>query len=147
MKIHGFVWLIVGAFMTGFSAYVESIKESANLDIFFYVGIAFGAFGLFKLIILFINPKNKKEKSDVGFKKSSSWAQKTGVFLGNDLSKVKTDRDVFLEKQRLMQGIQRQNSSQSSNQNVAPQRPGCPKCGAQIMSGTNFCFNCGQRLR
>ena len=146
MKIHGAVWLIVGIIVAGFSAFIESIKETANLTIFFYVGVAFGVFGLFKLIVGFINPKEKPQKEHV-LDQRTSFAQRTGRFLGNDLSKVKENQDILQEKRRLMELAKKNRESQYNSKNVRPQNNGCPRCGVHISSGNNFCFNCGQRLR
>lgn len=53
MKIHGLVWLAIGAVMTAMSAYLGD-----RLRFFFYVGLVFVAIGVFKLIARYVTQED-----------------------------------------------------------------------------------------
>jgi len=63
-KISGWVWLILGAIVAGYSQFVMRSTNS-NLIFFFYVGLASLGVGIAKIVIKIIlkNPKNRKKES------------------------------------------------------------------------------------
>jgi len=51
MKISGFIWLLAGIFMIGFSLFINSRVDSQKLSLFVWVGIFFSIIGIYKIIV------------------------------------------------------------------------------------------------
>lgn len=126
MKIHGIVYLIVGAVMIAFTAFVENANPDAGISLFTWIGVVFIGIGVFKLIINFVN-REKTEK-----KPKNSQTPRFGF--NSELSKVNLDQEALRRKQQI---------EQQMRQNLAP----CPYCKALIPTTSTFCPRCGNKLR
>lgn len=168
MKLHGLVWIIVGAIVAGFSKFIQGLKPDAKMDIFFYVGLGFVAFGIFKLIVNYItsDKKHKKRKQDNQFVGSGDDLKtKAAKMLNNDLKNINVNQDVLRQKQEIERRIRMQNQQNqigqqpSQNQNIQQrnqqsihqgsqqQRVFCQRCGNPNLAQANFCTKCGMKLR
>ena len=156
MKIHGIVWIIVGGIVSGFSKFIESLKPSAKLEIFFYLGLGFIAFGIFKLVVSFIisDKKQKQRIKDSKFKNRFGVSEKVAGMINKDLKNVNINRDVYRQKQEIEQKIKnnRRPSNSFQNQQQIYQQPHsqriiCPVCGSSNYAYANFCTICGTRLK
>lgn len=68
MKINGWIYLIIGAIISGYSKFVQLKNDNYIMTFFFYVGILFVVIGLFKIIVKFItSPKNKESEVEEEF--------------------------------------------------------------------------------
>ncbi len=128
-KISGWVYLIIGAFVSGYSRYIQSKITSPGLTLFFWAGVIFIGIGVFKIVLSFIFKEKKiidstslsiqdKIVNNLGFAKDIP---------KYDSEKINKERELILNKNR---GI------------VA-----CPKCGTKHYSNSNFCHICGTRLK
>jgi len=126
MKIHGIVYLIVGAVMIAFTSFVENANPDARISLFTWVGVVFIGIGVFKLIINFVN----REKTP----KTPKNSQTPRFGFNSELSKVTLGQEALRQKQQIQQ---------RTNQNLAP----CPYCKTLIPVTSTFCPNCGHKLR
>ena len=72
-KISGWIWLILGAIVSGYSQIVM-MKAKNNMLLFFYVGLVFIGIGVAKILIKVIlkNPKNRKKDLELPKESKSS---------------------------------------------------------------------------
>ena len=63
VSIPWWVWMIIGAAISGYAKITEMQTDNASMIIFFYLGVLFLAVGVFKLIIKLIFGK-KEEKHE-----------------------------------------------------------------------------------
>lgn len=130
MKINGLVYILIGAVVIGYSKFVESQNPDANLVIFFWVGVAVIMFGVFRLVVnAILGTKDSQESKEM------SKANLDKLNLNPALSKVKVSGSAEEERRRIQQQI-------NANRN-AP----CPRCQNMIPVTSQFCPNCGVRLR
>lgn len=54
MSIPSFVYIVVGAAIAVFSRFVDSRTENAGIILFFYVGLGFVIWGVFKVLTNFV---------------------------------------------------------------------------------------------
>ena len=122
MRIHGLVYVVLGILMAVFSKFIESKLDNNSMALFFWVGLGFIAFGVFRLMTLFVfNDSSKKPKLE---RKNSN----------PELEKLKQ------EKAKMMSG---QSRTQESEREIVV----CPRCGVKHYSSSNFCHMCGCSLK
>ena len=117
MKIHGFVYLIVGAFIVGFSYYVTNVNENLDLQkfmLFVWIGGIFVVIGLFKLIAGTLSRARKP----------------------------KIAKENFPHHRPAQQHAQHAQQNQQSNQFIKF----CSKCGSAVRHFDSFCYKCGSRM-
>lgn len=145
----------MGVVVAGFSKFIQSLRPEAKMDIFFYVGLTFVAFGVFRLIVSYITSdkdyKRRKEPQQQPTGIKERMQGKAAGMLNHDLKKINVDQEVLRQKQEIQQRIrneqlQRQRQGQQAQQ-PRPQAIFCPNCGTQNSPQANFCINCGMRLR
>ncbi|MCF7871926.1 zinc ribbon domain-containing protein [Candidatus Woesearchaeota archaeon] len=166
MKLNGWVWLIIGLIVSGFSMYVEHLNSESNLIIFRYLGFLFIVIGIFKVLVGFIT-KPKHERKPNNESNIESTVEKTVVkdkgkffnFLGNDLAKVKLDANLETEKRKIQEQIKMNSKMREKfvhdklqNQNISQKNQVkssafCPFCSSKISDNMAFCYNCGSKLR
>ncbi len=120
MKIHGIVYLIVGAFIVGASYYVTSMNESLELQkfmLFIWTGVLFAIIGLFKMI----HAKLTKPK------------------------KAKVAKENFPQHPSL-QNEKNQHQSHHGQQQTNQLVKFCSGCGSAVRHFDNFCYKCGGRM-
>ncbi len=156
VKISGWVYLVIGPIISLFARYVQN-RGGKGLALFFWVGIALIAFGIFKIVTRFITrDKIEKKESKLKVEKES---RLFGLGLKADVNITAEERErVMREKQQAMrtienkttQGAHSTQSSQQSRSQSASQTPNiisCPTCGTNHYSNSNFCHMCGARLK
>lgn len=80
MKIHGIVYIIVGAFIAGFSYYVAWINEGIDLQkfmLFIWTGAIFAVVGLSKIIVRALSRPKKPKLAKENFPHHQSLHQQT----------------------------------------------------------------------
>jgi hypothetical protein len=131
MKIHGFVYVVLGILMSLYARFIQSKVQKSSLSLFFWIGIGFLVFGIFRLITSYVfGDKTRKEES---------------------ASKVNPRLEALrLEKERIMS---RSNSESNSNfdvnnpQNDSREIVECPRCLTRHYSNSRFCHMCGSSLK
>lgn len=125
MRIHGGVYVVLGILMALYSKFIQSKLNNSSMSLFFWIGIGFVAFGVFRLITLFVF---KDSSSKVSVKKSKS--------NNSELERLKA------EKEKMMKG-----NNQGSERSVNGDIVACPRCGTKHYSTSNFCHMCGCSLK
>ena len=129
MKIHGFVYVVLGILMALYARFIQSKVQKSSLSLFFWIGIAFLVFGIFRLITSYVfNDKSTKEKS---------------------VPKVNPRLEALrLEKQKFMSGSNSSSNSNVSNpHNDSREIVECSRCMTKHYSNSNFCHMCGASLK
>ena len=76
MKIHGLVYLVIGAIVVFFTMYVESRNEDAGMTFFLYVGYLFLAIGVFKILKGLLLREKKENNINKEIKFSDNYKKK-----------------------------------------------------------------------
>ena len=142
-KISGWVYIIIGAFVVLYTLFIQSRVDSPGMTIFFWVGIAFIGVGVFKVVSRIILGKDEP-KSLVSEQVKQSMMSR--IDINKDLSRVQNP-EVYREKERIMREMQARQQPRQPAQPVQQQVKVCIGCNARNYSSSNFCMNCGRRLR
>ena len=129
VKIHGFVYIVLSILMSLYSKFIQNKVQKPSLVLFFWVGVGFIGFGVFRLIISYV-------MSDKSPKPSAS--------SNPALEKLK------LEKHRMQSGessLNRSNNTQNSRVSSDKNIVACGRCGTKHYSNSNFCHMCGFSLK
>lgn len=167
MKIPGFVYIIIGVFVTGLSGYVYKFIPNADgspnmsMAIFFFIGVIFLIVGFTKVFLRkigqiqdedFNKMSEELRKSRNEQDKSKSHPQQAPIHnVSHEPHKNRIEEQLDeMEKRSYSQthpypGVQ-------SPQAPAPQRSGislvvCKRCGDKNTSTSNYCRGCGNRLK
>jgi hypothetical protein len=124
VRIHGSIWIVLGILMSLYSRFIQSQIEKGSMSLFFWVGIGFIAFGVFRLI------------TDYVFKDSSKISKP--VSGNSSLDRLK------LEKERMMQ---KKDDYEQSYDNSGKVIIPCSRCGTKHYGTSNFCHICGFQLK
>ncbi|MCC7574687.1 hypothetical protein KO361_03795 [Candidatus Woesearchaeota archaeon] len=118
VKIHGSVWMILGVLMAVYSKFIQSKIQKSSLSLFFWVGIGFVVFGVFRLIIDYVlSDSSKKSRKD-------------------------NDVDSVLDRLKKEKDEMSKNHVYSSKEIIS-----CARCGTRHYSNSNFCHMCGYSLK
>ncbi|MCB9358811.1 DUF308 domain-containing protein [Candidatus Woesearchaeota archaeon] len=63
-KISGFVFILIGVLFSFMSFYLNGLQGTKSLTVFIYIGFAFIAYGVAKVVINFILRKDKRKSAD-----------------------------------------------------------------------------------
>ena len=123
VKIHGGVYVVLGILMSLYAKFVEAKVHKPGMVLFFWIGLGFIGFGVFRLIINYV------------FKSKSSTKKDTV----SELEKMK------LEREKIMQ----QDNSNNANQQFSFNKEiiSCSRCGTKHYNSSNFCHMCGTQLK
>ena len=64
MKINPIVFIIVGLLISYFANFVDARTDNQGIALFFYVGLGFIIYGVFKIAIFFVLKDKSKSKKD-----------------------------------------------------------------------------------
>lgn len=118
MKIHGAVYVVLGILMSLYARFIQVKTQKSSMALFFWLGIGFIIFGIFRLITNYVFKDNSKVKS----------REPSG------LEKLKRERENFLNKA---------SGSSALQQSIVA----CSRCGTKHYSNSNFCHICGASLK
>ncbi len=119
MKIHGAVYVVLGLLMALYARFIGRQVDSGAMVLFFWIGIGFVVFGVFRLIINYVM-SDKADKAE----KSKTENSKLDV--------LKKEKQAF---------------ENSSNNSYSSQIISCSRCGTRHYSNSNFCHMCGLSLK
>jgi hypothetical protein len=117
VKIHGSVWMILGVLMAVYSKFIQSKVQKSSLSLFFWVGIGFVVYGVFRLIVDYILKDSSKKSSNND--------------VDSVLDRLKKEKDEMIK-----------NSDDSGKEIVS-----CARCSTRHYSNSNFCHMCGFKLK
>ena len=118
MKIHGIVYIIIGAIVLSVSLFRE------QLIFFRYVGGLFIVWGTFKVIFKLITGSSSKKEALNNFPQGQQGLQQQG------------------QRQQ-----QNQNNQRQQNDINRTQMYNCQRCSNNVFPHNHFCSNCGMRLK
>lgn len=125
-EIPGWIWLLVGAFVVGVSAYV------GKLQFFVFMGFLFIAWGVFKIARDYMlgpeRPRKRPWERDV-----AQMGRTPGVSGMGGLHPMDEAPD----------GVPPRSSTGAHSVRAVP----CPTCKTHVWSTAHFCHFCGMRLR
>lgn len=85
MKIHGLVYVVLGVLMALYARFIGSQVDSGAMVLFFWVGVGFLVFGVFRLILGYVF----KDKEKVSRRESPA------------LNNLKKQKEDFMRKQTI----------------------------------------------
>ena len=77
-NIHGLLYTLIGSFLAGYSWYLDSRRGTTQLQIFFYVGLAFALFGIVKWMFVDRKKRTHRKKSIKAMRKHHAHLQFCG---------------------------------------------------------------------
>ena len=125
MRIHGGVYVFLGILMSLYARFIQSKVQKSSLSLFFWIGLGFVAFGVFRLITSYIF--EDKSKSSIGKKNMSG------------LDAIKRERENYLNKH--------DSNEPEKNQVESRDIIACHRCSTKHYSNSNFCHMCGSSLK
>jgi hypothetical protein len=126
------MYLIVGAFISGFSYYITTVNKSLTIQkfvLFIAVGVIFMLIGLFKLSVEAIRRNADKKE------------------LERDMPKVAPKQQVHHQTQHT-DHLQHHAAHNPANQSTSQPMNAvkfCPNCGSVMRHFDTFCYKCGSR--
>ena len=128
-EIPGFVWIIVGLFISGFSFFIGFIRDdSAFFKLTFFIGLIMLLYGGIKI---FLRTRNKDTLIDEMRKRHAQ----------------KGDIEIDMEDSKRQQQAPHQHSTQhvqTSNKKIT--HGFCNTCGTPLLKHHKFCPICGSKV-
>lgn len=118
--------------MSLYSRFIQSKVQKSSLSLFFWIGIGFVVFGIFRIITQYL------------FKDSSLNNKTSNIKTNNrmsELDRVKSEKERYLARQSGIEGTNFGNSS--SEKSIVE----CSRCLTKHYSNSRFCHMCGASLK
>jgi hypothetical protein len=150
-KIPGFVYLIIGAVMVGFSLITNSRTKTQSMTVFIYIGLLFFAIGIAKVIFNYVT---KDKKPETQHQQHPHHAQHPGQHThqqaglhNQSLHQQTHPQHIQTQHGSTAQGIAHHYPQHSEQQSIFPQVIACRRCSARNPIEASFCNRCGFRLK
>lgn len=131
VKIHGAVYVILGILMAAYSRFIQNKVQKPSMSLFFWVGIGFLVYGVFRLLIQYVFSDKSASKKNIS---SSNPA----------LDRLKREKEMLMNKNNTNNNSTNSNTSQDSS---SKEIVACPRCKTKHYSNSNFCHMCGFSLK
>lgn len=147
-QIPGVIFVVIGGIMAWYSKYVESKTENTMMTIFFWVGVAFVAVGVLKIIFDYNSKMPKPVK-----KKNQEHRPQQAQMHAQHQHYAQQHYPQQHQRQVHPQPVHNQHQAAQRYHIQTAQQPahltiiGCPRCGTRHYSHANFCQQCGTRLK
>lgn len=126
MKLHGLVYLIVGAILVGFSYYTTSVNEKLDIQkfmLFVWIGYVFIGIGLIKILMEILSKPRKPKLAKENFYHNQPMHNQT---------------NSTQQHAHHVHGTEGQQNQQFIKF--------CSQCGSAVRHFDNFCYKCGSRM-
>ena len=117
MKIHGLAYILIGAFLIGFSYFITNISDKIDVQkfmLFIWLGVAFILFGAVR------------------------------IFIGRKPKIAKENFPHHRPKHQVQHQHPARNQQQAQHPNQLVKF--CSGCGNAVRHFDNFCYRCGSRI-
>ena len=143
MELKGFMYILLGGFLVGFSYYITSINPKMNIEkfmLFIIVGIGFILFGTYRLLKALLEKANESDdetKQERRQKKKKSNAPNELSVQYNQANQ--NNGRVNYNQQMPHQTIAKAQAQSKTNVKY------CSSCGSAARHFDKFCYKCGNR--
>lgn len=142
-KISGWIFLGIGILFTGLSFYVNSAQNTNSMTIFIYLGYAFIAYGIAKILVKYIMKKNKNEKklNKELPEDKTKWHRNNQKNNSNKHSQNNINMNSHNSNQNTNNHIKNNPESNDMNGYIGL----CARCGTPMRKVNVYCHRCGMK--